>query len=793
MRLNTLQGRIIAFFVVLTFATQLGVLALTRTVGFSNARHTIGEQLQTAERIFRRLISQNGQQLAQAARILSSELAFRQAIASGDHKTIASALSNHGARINSQVMMLVGLDGMVAADTRAEGLQGRPFPFPALLRPGSGGGSGSTLVVLGTDLYQLVVVPVLAPAPIALVAMGFAVNDRTASDLKELSGLDISFVTRHGGQPWRLQASTLAESQRRQLPERLYGAIAASGVLEDGEYVTLISPQSGAADTEVAAVLQERLEHALAPFRRLQQQLLGIAALGIVITLLGSLLIVRGIARPVRQLAVFARRIAAGDYTAPPRIARRDEIGDLSAAFEHMSADLAVRESRISILAYRDTLTGLPNRALFNERLQQAIALSRRLRQSLSVLIMDLDQFKYGNDTLGHHAGDLLLQEVAHRLERVLRRDTDTVSRLGGDEFAILLPTEEATGAETIARKVLSALDEPMTLEGHIIDVRASIGVAVCPEHGDDLATLLRRADVAMYLAKRNNTGFAVYDPQYDQHSAERLSLLGELRRAVEQDELTLYYQPKVRLDGHAENFVEALVRWQHPQRGLVGPPDFIPFAEQTGYIKFITQWVLNEAVRQCARWRSEGLTINVSINISARDLLSPELPQRFAEMLAQHDCDAPWIWLEITESAIFHDPGHALANLERLRAQGCRISIDDYGTGYSSLAYLKRLPVDELKIDRSFVNGMVENHNDEVIVRSTIELAHNLGLKVVAEGVETPAMLRRLQDLHCDMAQGFLLSRPIPARDIPRWMRESPWAVEQAGAPPREVASIPS
>jgi diguanylate cyclase (GGDEF)-like protein len=563
------------------------------------------------------------------------------------------------------------------------------------------------------------------------------------------------------------------------LPARLpdVGSPASDG--DDG-YVTLVSRQTGAGDTEVVAVLQEMLEQALAPFHRLQRQLLGLTVLGIVITILGSVLIGRGITRPVRELAAFARRIAAGDYTTPPRIARKDEFGALAAAFGHMSADIADRETKMTKLAYRDTLTGLPNRALFNERLQQGLAQSRRTQQSLSVLIMDLDQFKYVNDTLGHHTGDLLLQEVAKRLQDVLRRDTDTVARLGGDEFAILLPMESVHGAEIIARSVLQQLDVPMMLEGHIIDVRASIGVAVCPEHGDDLATLLRRADVAMYLAKRNNTGFAVYDPQFDQNTAERQSLMGELRRAVEHDELTLFYQPKILLDGRGEYFVEALLRWEHPQRGLVGPPDFIPFAEQTGYIKFITQWVLDAAVRQCAQWRKDGLPINVSINISARDLLSPELPQRFAEMLARYACDATWVWLEIAESAIFDDPGHALANLERLRAQGCRISIDDYGTGYSSLAYLKRLPVDELKIDRSFVNGMVENYNDEVIVRSTIELAHNLGLRVVAEGVETSAMLRRLKDLHCDMAQGYLMSRPIPAEDIPRYMRESPWVVEQ-------------
>jgi EAL domain-containing protein (putative c-di-GMP-specific phosphodiesterase class I) len=277
-----------------------------------------------------------------------------------------------------------------------------------------------------------------------------------------------------------------------------------------------------------------------------------------------------------------------------------------------------------------------------------------------------------------------------------------------------------------------------------------------------------------MYTAKRLNSGLAIYDDRDDEDSRARLSLMGELRNAVERDELTLHYQPKIHLSDPRELHVEALVRWQHPVRGLVPPSDFIPFAEQTGFIRAITQWVLESAVRQCAQWRREGLRMNVSVNISARDLLNPELAERFAELLAEQGCHAAWIGLEITESAILDDPGHALRNLERLHALGCRISIDDYGTGYSSLAYLKRLPVNELKIDRSFVMSMVTDTSDAVIVRSTIDLAHNMGLCVVAEGVEDEPTLRRLRELGCDMVQGYLFSRPLAADEIVKWLRTS-------------------
>jgi EAL domain-containing protein (putative c-di-GMP-specific phosphodiesterase class I) len=311
-----------------------------------------------------------------------------------------------------------------------------------------------------------------------------------------------------------------------------------------------------------------------------------------------------------------------------------------------------------------------------------------------------------------------------------------------------------------------------MCLDGHVVDCRVSMGIASYPVHGDSATTLLRRADVAMYTAKRLGNGLAVYDDRHDHDSRARLSLMGELRQAVDKGEFRLHYQPKVPLAGPRDLHVEALVRWQHPLRGMVPPSEFIPFAEQTGFVRAITQWVLAEAVRQCCEWRGAGLPAHVWVNISARDLLDPELAERFGALIAARGCAGSWIGLEITESAILDDPGHALRNLERLAQLGCRMAIDDYGTGYSSLAYLKRLPVNELKIDRSFVMNMAADASDEVIVRSTIELAHNMGLEVVAEGVEDEATLRRLRDMGCDMVQGYHLSKPLPSAEAGRWLR---------------------
>jgi diguanylate cyclase (GGDEF)-like protein len=521
-------------------------------------------------------------------------------------------------------------------------------------------------------------------------------------------------------------------------------------------------------------VLQEPLAAALEPFWQLQRRLTLISLVGIVVSILASVAIARGVGRPIRELARTARRIASGDYSGMPDVERNDDVGDLAAAFRAMQEGIASRESRITHLAYRDALTDLPNRALFNDRLDQALALAGRSGTPVSVLLMDVDHFRYVNDTLGHAIGDLLLSEVAARINAVVRRTTDTVARLGGDEFAVLLPGASVEDARRIADAIAHVLEASMTLEGHVVEVGASIGIATCPDHGRDGSGLLRHADVAMYEGKRSNRGVVVWDDQYDQHSLDRLLLMGDLRRAVENDQLTLVFQPKVVLGNASEHHVEALVRWQHPSRGLVPPADFIPFAEQTGYIRAITRWVIARAVAQCADWRQRGLAMNVAINISARDLVDGGLPEWFESTLEAKRCAAEWITLEITESAILDDPGHAMRNLERLHALGCRLAVDDYGTGYSSLTYLRRLPVDELKIDRSFIAGMANDGNDAIIVRSTIELGHNMGLSVVGEGVEDEATYERLRTLGCDAVQGYWFSRPLAPADVEAWFRAS-------------------
>ncbi len=384
--------------------------------------------------------------------------------------------------------------------------------------------------------------------------------------------------------------------------------------------------------------------------------------------------------------------------------------------------------------------------------------------------MMDLDRFKYVNDTLGHGVGDHVLREVSARLQRTVTT-AECIARLGGDEFAILVRHADDDFAET-ARQIIAALEAPILYEGQPLDVGASIGIAQYPEHGRDAQTLVRNADIAMYAAKRNKTGFATYEQHYDTSQQEHLSLLGELRRAVERNELRLYYQPKVSLHSSHVSAVEALIRWEHPTRGMVPPAQFIPFAEHTGYIKLLTRWVLREAVRQCGDWLRSGLTLQVSVNISARDLMNRELPEHVAELLAEYDVTPGLLCLEITESGFMEDPAHAQKVLDRLAELGVKLSIDDYGTGYSSLSYVMKLPVQELKIDRSFISRMATDEEISTIVRSTIDLGHNLGLQVVAEGVEDAVSWEMLRSLGCDDAQGYYMSKPLDAPALTAWIR---------------------
>ena len=436
----------------------------------------------------------------------------------------------------------------------------------------------------------------------------------------------------------------------------------------------------------------------------------------------------------------------------------------------------------LQFLATTDSLTVLPNRALLYDRLNQAIAVAKREQGKQVVLIlMDLDHFKEINDTLGHPAGDEILRQVAQRLAFVLR-ESDTLARLGGDEFAVLLPDiqDGKTAAENVAKNILGSFAEPFWYQENELYLGVGIGISIFPDHGSDADALMSRADVAMYGAKHKDVGFLFYNPKTDPHTQERLQLSSDLRHALDRNEFVLHYQPQIDIRSSRVIGVEALIRWSHPEHGLIPPDQFIPFAERTGLINPITDWVIHRAITQCKTWQTAGIGLRIAVNVTARSFLDPKLMDKL-ESLLSGGCPAEQIEIEITENILMADIEHGAKAIRRLRGLGITVAIDDFGTGYSSLAYLKKLPIHSVKIDKSFVMAMAEDDNDAVIVRSTIDLAHNLGFLVVAEGVENRDALDLLAVLGCDHAQGYHIGHPLPVDELISWIKKAPWRIKDA------------
>jgi len=424
--------------------------------------------------------------------------------------------------------------------------------------------------------------------------------------------------------------------------------------------------------------------------------------------------------------------------------------------------------------ATHDTLTELPNRVLLIDRLEQIISAASLEKNLIAVMILDIDRFKDINDTLGHNTGDRVIRQVAYSLRKAIP-EPNTVARLDGNEFAIVLEkvgTKENT--RKLVHKIKEVLHAPMKMEGVRLNIEVSFGLTFYPDHGKSAQILIQRAEVAMYQAKKKNCGIVEYTTSLDRCNTRRLTLMGELRKAIINNELVAYYQPKIDVKTGIINEVEALVRWKHKLHGLIPPDDFIPMAEQTGVIKQLTLWILHESLMQCAKWKSEGINLRVAVNVSASDLLDVRFSDTVTRTLKAHHMSPDNLQLEITESAVMIDAERSLEVLTRLSTLGIRLSVDDFGTGYSSLSYLSRLPVNELKIDKSFVMDMENNNNNLIIVQTTIDLGHNLGLEVVAEGTENASDILRLQQLGCDKAQGYYFTKPLSAKEFKNWREKN-------------------
>jgi diguanylate cyclase (GGDEF)-like protein len=781
-RFRSLEGRIATLFLVLIIAIQvLGLLVIQRGID-NNARASIGTELTNGEKVFRKLMEQNAQTRRFSAQVLARDTGFVQAIgndANDDRATIESALVNSGRRARADLTMLIDGERRVKVATGAGKAANLERLVIGLLDRAEQSDGANGIAIVDNKPFQIVVMPVKAPITIAWVVMGFAIDRELANDMKELSGLEVAILTRDAGGRWMPVEATLPiaamSGVARDLQAMPAGPAGAFDLDLDGsKYSARLVDIGHDADRSASVVLARSIDEATAQYARLERTLIFLTIVGIVVAAGASVLTAKRIAQPLRQLAGTALRLERGDYRGQIEFKRDDEIGALAKAFDSMRDGIAKREQEVRRLAYWDPLTNLPNRAQFVLLLNAALDQARKHEQPVFVLMMDLDRFKHVNDVMGHNFGDALLRQVAERLQLqvVGAHTTAQVARLGGDEFAVLLPGSDMESARAIAGKILQALELPLSLDDQTVDLGAGLGIAGYPTHANDVEALLSMAEVAMYAAKQRNDGAVVYDAAMDKSSDKSLSLLTELRNAIERNEFRLHVQPKIRLDTGEVVGIESLIRWMHPERGNVFPDEFIPFAEQTGFIRVLTRWVLDQSAALCHQLAMQGIDLKVSVNLSTRDLLDQDLPNKFKDILDRHKLSPASFCLEITESAIMDDPIRAQQTLERLHAMGVDLSIDDFGTGYSSLAYLKRLPVDELKIDKSFVLNMENDIGDTKIVRSTIDLGHNMGLRVVAEGIESDAVWRLLAALGCDQGQGYFMCRPIPGDKLAEWFR---------------------
>ncbi|WP_431478030.1 EAL domain-containing protein [Massilia eburnea] len=781
MRFRSLESRIVTLFLVLLIVVQLvGLVVIQRGID-SNARSAIASELVNGSKVFARLMDQNAENLRNGARLLSRDTGFLSAIGNtddDDRATIESALANHGRRIKAAMTMLVSPERQVVASTSDAQAAGLEHMVMAMLDKAEQGDGAYGVAIVERLPYQVVVVPVKAPVTIGFVVMTFPLDERLARDMQETTALQTLLLTRDSNGRWLSVASSLAPVAVGRIMAQLQGMGGMPGEAFDvdigGDKLSVHMTKIGEDDGNAAvAMLGRSIDEATAEYARLERWLLGLTVAGMIVCVIASVLTAKRIAQPLRQLADTAKKLEQGDYKVDIASSRADEIGELAHALGSMRDGIAKREQEIRRLAYWDPLTNLPNRAQFLLLLNDAIGEARKRGGSVYVLMMDLDRFKHVNDVMGHSFGDALLKQVAGRLLQKLanRRYPAQVARLGGDEFAVLLPGSDLDQAVVVAAEILQALESPLSLDEQMVDIGAGIGIAGFPDNGLDGEELLGKSEIAMYTAKQRNEGAVVYEDAIDKGSQQSLSLLTELRQAVENNELRLFVQPKLTLATGLVVGMEALVRWQHPVRGNVFPDQFIPFAEQTGFIRVITHWVLERSAELCHELAQRGIHLKVSVNLSTRDLLDQELPFKFGEIFMRHHVSPGAFCLEITESAIMEDPVRAQQTLERLHSMGCDLSIDDFGTGYSSLAYLKRLPVDELKIDKSFVLNMANDVGDAKIVRSTIDLGHNMGLRVVAEGIESEAAWNILAEMGCDQGQGYHMSRPIPANELAGWI----------------------
>ena len=632
-----------------------------------------------------------------------------------------------------------------------------------------------TIVLLDNGAYEIAAHPINKTAPFGYLAMGYAIDDSIAGKMGDNTGVDISILRTQQSGMVGLLASSLPNNEREMIDaitDKVAAGASSDVAKQDlAEHFNSLAVQYMTDDPRVLVLLQKRVEESRRAFVALRGTMTHATAISVIGALLLAMLLSRGVTTPVRQLLMAARRMSVGNYSKKLTIKSADEFGELAKAFETMRKGISEREQRIVYQAEFDSLTGLPNRLHAMDLLRESLRNAAKNGDPVVVMVMHLQRFREIQSSLGHEIGDEVLRQTAQRMRAALD-ESHILARLEGDQFLIIASDHDKEDGKRLARRLAGMLDAGLSVQSVNVTLDACIGFCVSPEHGRQPDELLRRAAVAKNDAQQGQKRIRIYQNGREARHVRQLAILGDLRRATRENELQLYLQPKVELRNTQVCGAEALLRWNHPELGQIAPFEFIPLAERAGCIGMITEWMLGRAVAQARSWKDQGINLPIAVNLSAQDLLGDNLIGLIEQELEVNKMQADCLILEITEEALVNDLDYAIKILERLREMGAKTSMDDFGTGYSSLGHLQRLPVDELKVDRAFVTNLPDHPQNTAIVRAVINMAHNLGLEVVAEGVETTAALRWLREEGCERAQGYYLSKPMPADEFIPWMR---------------------
>ena len=769
---NSFQARISLFLALLLLlvigAVYFAVKAVTITVASDQAQ----EQLKTGTRVFERFMDLRWRRIQYGLNWLTNDSDFREATIKGSPSLIEHALQEFEASLHGSELFVLDLDGNIITSTLKGLPAGQAFPYAKALRLARRNTQTMVIGILAGRPYMLVQGVVLGPLPVVRVVSGMPMDDVFAHELSSLSNLEVSFMTVKPGESGILsstQPDFMSASIIEFVQEHTPGSTIHFSEFHGRRFLGQMLQLANSGDPgngQVMAVLQSPLDQTMQAFDSLDRKFLWISLGALLASLLGALWLARAVSRPVSLLAEAAQRIGRGNYETPVELTRRDELGFLAKAINAMQSGIAVREQQLAHNALHDPLTGLPNRALAMERLGSAIS----ARRGVVLIYLGIENYRVINESFGPEGGERIMRESARVMLDALR-ERDTAARITGNEFLLLLESTQVDVGVALADRLYALLKRPLSIDGHEVLLEVCMGIAIYPLNGRSAEELISRAAIACRDAAALPGYLQVYQQDRDLAHQRQIQLIRDLRSAASDGQLQLYYQPKMDIrSGHVRQ-AEALLRWQHPELGMVSPAEFIPLAERTGSMFLLTGWVIEEGIRQLAEWNRKGLHLQLSLNISAEDLHGETLLMTVERLLKRYQLSAEQLIFEITESTAMRDPEHSLSVLEKLRDGGISLSVDDFGTGYSSLAHLKRLPVQELKIDQSFIRNLDETSEDAVIVRSTIEMSHNLGLKVVAEGVEYQHTLELLERWHCDTAQGYLISRPMDAVAFEAWV----------------------